>query len=237
MALEPVKNKHSITDLFESQTKNWNKSNNTLHQWFTFSALQWSWLWYKQVKLFWTTFPSPELLFPSLLRKHVQSLFHWCNALFSNGDHQKFTSTSNICTLHISMLWKWQTVIWFCQTHLWVKIKCDQTQKRPLLSFMDAEEKEGVNNSSQLQTLCTEPDFRLSCSGSGWDLTQSAASEACACFYDTLLCRRGKKGSVWDIWGHPHEVHPAHTHCSLHFRIAAYRGRRWRSDHTKLEWR
>ncbi len=52
------------------------------------------------------------------------------------------------------------------------------------LSFQGAKEEEGVRDSSQLQTLRSELDVRLSCSAGGSDLTWSAPSEACACFYD-----------------------------------------------------
>lgn len=51
---------------------------------------------------------------------------------------------------------------------------------------------ECVSDSSQLQTLCCELDFRLSCSDGGLDLTHSAPSEARACFYDCLGRRQGR---------------------------------------------
>lgn len=97
----------------------------------------------------------------------------------------------------------------FCQTHLWAKSKREQAQRRPLLSFRGAKEEEGVRERSQLQTLYSELDFRLSCSAGGSDLTWSAPSEACACFYDCLSCRQGRNGErlghlrvSW--WGRSH---------------------------------
>lgn len=82
----------------------------------------------------------------------------------------------------------------FRQTHSWATSKCEQPQRRPLLSLRGAEAKECVKHSSQLQTLRGELDLRLSCSAGGSELTWAATSEVCACFYDCLWCRQGRNG-------------------------------------------
>lgn len=113
----------------------------------------------------------------------------------------------------------------FCQTHLWGKSKCEQAQRRPLLSLRGAEEKEVVKDSSQPQTAVS---WTL---GSGVQLVGQTGvlhQECAPVFYDCLWCKtRHKWGASGTFWGCPDEVDHALT--------ARCREMRWRSDYARLE--
>lgn len=106
----------------------------------------------------------------------------------------------------------------FCQTH---KFKCEQAQRRALLSSRGAKAKECMKDSRPLQTVSCKLDFMFSCSAGGSDLTWAAPSEAWVCVYDCLWGRNGRNGkrlghlrvSWWGMWGE------------------------WDGDPTKQDWR
>lgn len=115
----------------------------------------------------------------------------------------------------------------FCQTHLRVESKCEQTQKRPLLRFSGCWREGGCE--WQLQALCGEDlglDFGLSCcSADGSDLTRCAPSQASSC----LRCRQRRN---WECLGHSVESRWDRSHSISEHHC----GGKWDGVSTAWDW-